>query len=161
MSARSAVARRPVSSATPGRNGVLAWDALISATTSASRAHSTTSRPASRSVCARAVPHAPPPTMPTLSKVTVALPCHPSLGPQPESRDLGRHTRRLGPGSRIFADANSGMTLRRLHDEGVAAAGAVVDPHALGLQVALDRFDAVLAAEARGLVAAERHGEAH
>ena len=52
------------------------------------------------------------------------------------------------------------MTSRRLHDEGVAAAGAVVDPHALGLQVALDRLRAVLAAEPRGLVAAERHQEA-
>src|SRR5262249_58373297 len=49
----------------------------------------------------------------------------------------------------------------RLHDEGVAAARAVVDPHALGLQVALHGLCPVLAPEAGGLVAAERHQEAH
>jgi hypothetical protein len=47
---------------------VLRWWVLISATTSSSRAYSSTSRPATRILWASAVPHAPPPTMPKLAK---------------------------------------------------------------------------------------------
>src|SRR5262245_29064509 len=49
----------------------------------------------------------------------------------------------------------------RLHHEGVAAAGSVVDPNAFRLQIPLDRLCAILAAETGGLVAAEWHQEAH
>src|SRR5262245_2955452 len=164
-SARSAVARTPGSNATLGRKGVLAWPALISATTSASRAHSTTPRPASRSVCASAVPHAPPPMMPMFWKVTDCSSPSPHLHGERVGVRGGDKLQRLGmrlPLTLALSPLKNGERgSRRLHDEGIAAAGAIVDPYALGLQVALDRLRAVLTAEARGLVAAERHGEAH
>src|ERR1700722_10744440 len=47
------------------------------------------------------------------------------------------------------------------HDERIAATRPIVDPHALGLQVAVHGLGPILPAEAGGLVAAERHQEAH
>src|SRR5262249_31447235 len=66
---------------------------------------------------------------------------------------------------RAKSGANTRLSLLvspgRLHHEGVAAAGSIVDPHALRLQIPLDRLCAILAAEAGRLVAAEWHQEAH
>src|SRR5215472_14900337 len=50
---------------------------------------------------------------------------------------------------------------RSFHDERIAAAGTVVNPYALGLEIAFDCLCAILPAEARSFVAAEWHQEAH
>src|SRR5215475_869151 len=50
---------------------------------------------------------------------------------------------------------------RSFHDERIAAARAIVDPHALGLEITLDCLHAILPAEARSLVAAEWHQKTH
>src|SRR5262249_42669513 len=96
MRARSKVASMPASSATPGRTAELVWLALSSAPTSGSRAHKHTSRPARRSVCARAVPHAPPPITPRREKVMMRpsqegprLPSKHGLGADAQCLDAG------------------------------------------------------------------------
>ena len=61
------VARIAGSSATPGRNASLTWRALMSATTSASRAHRMHVAAGAAQRCASAVPQAPPPMTLTLS----------------------------------------------------------------------------------------------
>src|SRR5690348_5558790 len=64
--ASSPVARMPRSSLMPGRKIGFSAATETAATTSASRAHRTTSRPARRRTCANAVPQAPPPRMPNV-----------------------------------------------------------------------------------------------
>ena len=76
-SAMSVVAFSRGSSAMPGSRFSLRWPVLIPATTSASRAHSTTSRPASACDWASAVPQAPPPMTPIVWSFFLAMarPC--------------------------------------------------------------------------------------
>src|SRR5262249_12764525 len=76
MCSRSVVASMPASSATFGRNARLVWRALISPTTSGSRAHKHTLRPVRHRVCASAVPQAPPPMTPRLVMVIWARLAH-------------------------------------------------------------------------------------
>src|SRR5579885_765423 len=81
------------------------------------------------------------------------------LGPHPGQSELENHRPRLAARPQLPI-LNLYSLRRRLHDERIAAAGAVVDPDALRLQIAVDRFDTALAAKPGGLVAAERHREA-
>src|SRR5262245_13366337 len=95
---RSAVALTPAWSVTPGRNAEFMWLALISATTSGSRAHRHTWRPARHRVCASAVPHAPPPSTPRLENVPENVMSHAPCA-------KGRRCRRLPSKHRLRTNA--------------------------------------------------------
>src|SRR6266446_4785096 len=92
--ADAAIASSPVaaiagSMAMPGRKSGFSWRSLIAATTSPSRAHKITSRPARRAVTASAVPQAPPPMMPM--RCTDARP--PLWSPESTPRQARRERR--------------------------------------------------------------------
>src|SRR6185437_5012089 len=132
----SAVARIAGSSGASGRNNALTWSRLIADTTSASRAHSVTARPARCAVSAKAVPHAPPPTMPMRS---MAAPLSMRV-PSPHPIKMAR---------RLAAASGARQRARLLHRVGaglagdaVLRAGATAAADGANELAALDQWDA-------------------